>query len=150
MPAIGAPVQRRQITIFVIAAAMAGVAGALLAQTTQFVGLDSLSFNRSAELLIMLVLGGTGRLYGGLVGAAIFMLAQDWVAGINPAYWQFWLGLLLVVIVLFARDGVLGGLAILQRKMAQATTRLAAFFAREGVRGGLAVLYKKMVHATTR
>jgi branched-chain amino acid transport system permease protein len=123
MPAIGAPVRRRQITIFVIAAAMAGVAGALLAQTTQFVGLDSLSFNRSAELLIMLVLGGTGRLYGALVGAAIFMLAQDWVAGINPAYWQFWLGLLLVVIVLFARDGVLGGFAVLYKKLARPAKR---------------------------
>jgi branched-chain amino acid transport system permease protein len=123
MPAIGAPVRRRQITVFVIAAAMAGVAGALLAQTTQFVGLDSLSFNRSAELLIMLVLGGTGRLYGALVGAAIFMLAQDWVAGINPTYWQFWLGLLLVVIVLFARDGVLGGLDALYGKLAQAAKR---------------------------
>jgi branched-chain amino acid transport system permease protein len=123
MPAIGAPVRRRQITIFVIAAAMAGVAGALLAQTTQFVGLESLSFNRSAELLIMLVLGGTGRLYGALVGAAIFMLAQDWVAGINPAYWQFWLGLLLVVIVLFARNGVMGGVALLYGKATHATTR---------------------------
>jgi branched-chain amino acid transport system permease protein len=123
MPAIGAPVRRRQITIFVIAAAIAGVAGALLAQTTQFVGLDSLSFNRSAELLIMLVLGGTGRLYGALVGAAIFMLAQDWVAGINPAYWQFWLGLLLVVIVLFARDGVLGGLAAFRGKLIHAANR---------------------------
>ncbi len=88
---------------------VAGVAGALLAQTTQFVGIDSLGFQRSAELMIMLVLGGTGRLYGALVGAAVFMIAQDRLAGINPVYWQFWLGLLLVVIVLFARGGILGG-----------------------------------------
>jgi branched-chain amino acid transport system permease protein len=87
------------------------VAGALLAQTTQFVGLDSLSFARSAELMIILVLGGTGRLYGGLIGAFIFMLAQDYIAGLNPAYWQFWIGLLLIVIVLFARGGILGGFA---------------------------------------
>jgi branched-chain amino acid transport system permease protein len=111
MPAIGADVNQRLTVIFTIAAAIAGVAGALLAQTTQFVGLDSLSFARSAELLIILVLGGTGRLYGGMIGALIFMLAQDYIAGLNPAYWQFWIGLLLMVIVLFARGGILGGFA---------------------------------------
>ena len=110
MPAIGANVNRRLITVFTISAAIAGVAGALLAQTTQFVGLDSLGFARSAELLIILVLGGTGRLYGALIGAIVFMLAQDYIAGLNPAYWQFWIGLLLIVIVLFARGGILGGL----------------------------------------
>jgi branched-chain amino acid transport system permease protein len=109
MPAIGAPVARRLRTIFTIAAAVAGVAGALLAQTTQFVGIDTLGFPRSAELLIMLVLGGTGRLYGGLVGAAIFMIAQDYLSGIDPVYWQFWIGFFLVLIVLFARGGILGG-----------------------------------------
>src|SRR5438067_1618813 len=75
MPAIGAPVAKRLRAVFTIGATVAGVAGALLAQTTQFVGIDALGFPRSAELLIMLVLGGTGRLYGGLVGAAIFMIA---------------------------------------------------------------------------
>jgi branched-chain amino acid transport system permease protein len=110
MPAIGVDVNRRLGAVFTIAAAVAGVAGALLAQTTQFVGLDMLSFPRSAELLIILVLGGTGRLYGALVGAAVFMLAQDYISGLNPAYWQFYIGLLLVLIVLFARGGVLGGL----------------------------------------
>ncbi|GGC71573.1 branched-chain amino acid ABC transporter permease [Undibacterium terreum] len=110
MPAIGANVNRQLITIFTVSAAVAGVAGALLAQTTQFVGLDVLGFPRSAELLILLVLGGSGRLYGGLIGAAVFMMAQDYIAGINPAYWQFWIGLLLILIVLFARGGVLGGL----------------------------------------
>jgi branched-chain amino acid transport system permease protein len=109
MPAIGAPVQRHLVTIVTISAAFAGIAGGLLAQTTQFVGLDVLSFPRSATLVIMLVLGGTGRLYGGLVGAAVFMLAQDYLAGINPVYWEFWIGLLLVLVVLFARGGVLGG-----------------------------------------
>jgi branched-chain amino acid transport system permease protein len=122
MPAIGADVNRRLTVIFTIAAAVAGVAGALLAQTTQFVGLDSLSFARSAELMIILVLGGTGRLYGGLIGAFVFMLAQDYIAGLNPAYWQFWIGLLLILIVLFARGGVLGGLANLY---AQLTHRAA-------------------------
>jgi branched-chain amino acid transport system permease protein len=79
------PGARRLRTIFTFAAAVAGVAGALLAQTTQFVGIDTLGFPRSAELMIMLVLGGTGRLYGGLVGAAIFMIAQDYLSGIDPS-----------------------------------------------------------------
>ena len=109
MPAIGANVNRRLVAIYTISAGVAGIAGALLAQTTQFVGIDSLSFNRSAELLIILVLGGTGRLYGALVGAIVFMLAQDRIAGIDPTYWQFWIGLLLVVIVMFGRGGILGG-----------------------------------------
>jgi branched-chain amino acid transport system permease protein len=116
MPAIGAPVRKRQVTIFVIAAATAGVAGALLAQTTQFVGLDSLGFSRSADLLIMLVLGGAGTLYGALVGAAAFMLAQDYLAGVNPVYWEFWIGLMLVLIVLFAKNGIMGGVTVLYRK----------------------------------
>jgi branched-chain amino acid transport system permease protein len=118
MPAIGAPVGKRLRTIFTVAAAVAGIAGALLAQTTQFVGIDTLGFPRSAELLIMLVLGGTGRLYGGFVGAAIFMIAQDYLSGIDPVYWEFWIGFFLVVIVLFARGGVLGGLESLRERLA--------------------------------
>jgi len=119
MPAIGAPVARRLRTIFTVSAAAAGVAGALLAQTTQFVGIDTLGFPRSAELLVMLVLGGVGRLYGGLVGAAIFMLAQDYLAGLSPVYWQLGIGILLIVVVLFARGGVLGGLAALRERIAR-------------------------------
>ena len=117
MPAIGVPVAQRLRRIFTVSAAMAGVAGALLAQTTQFVGLDTLGFPRSADLMIMLVLGGTGRLYGGLVGAAVFMIAQDYLSGINPVYWQLWLGVLLVVIVLFARGGILGGLSAIAMRV---------------------------------
>jgi branched-chain amino acid transport system permease protein len=114
MPAIGAPVERRLTAVFTLSAGIAGVAGALLAQTTQFVGLDSLGFPRSAEVMIMLVLGGVGRLYGAIVGATVYMIAQDILSGINPVYWQFWIGLLLVVVVLFARDGILGGAARLR------------------------------------
>jgi branched-chain amino acid transport system permease protein len=110
MPAIGAPVARRLVAIYTVSAAMAGVAGGLLAQTTQFVGLDVFGFPRSADLMIMLVLGGAGRLYGGLVGAAVFMIAHHWLSDLNPIYWQFWLGLLLVVVVLFARGGILGAI----------------------------------------
>jgi len=108
MPAIGAPVVRRLVAIYTVSAAMAGVAGGLLAQTTQFVGLDVFGFPRSADLMIMVVLGGAGRLYGGLVGAAVFMLAHHYLADLNPVYWEFWLGLLLVVVVLFARGGIFG------------------------------------------
>jgi len=116
MPSLGVNVNRRLVGVFTLGAVVAGLAGALLAQTTQFVGLDVLGFPRSAELLIILVLGGTGRLYGGLVGALVYMLAQDYLSGLNPAYWQFWIGLLLIVIVLFARGGLLGGLAVLRDK----------------------------------
>ncbi|MBF8178213.1 branched-chain amino acid ABC transporter permease [Herminiimonas contaminans] len=110
MSAIGVNVPLRLTTIYTVSAAIAGVAGALLAQTTQFVGLDSLGFSRSADLLIILVLGGTGRLYGALVGAAIFMIAQDYIATLNPTFWHFWIGLLLVLSVLYARGGILGGI----------------------------------------
>ena len=102
--------------IYTISAAMAGIAGALLAQTTETVSLDSLSFERSAELLVMLVLGGAGRLYGGLIGAIIFMVARDQFSGITPQYWYFWIGVLLVMVVIFLPNGVLGGLAKLSAR----------------------------------
>lgn len=111
MPAIGAPSNAHIRKIYTIAAAMAGVAGALLAQTTETVSLEALGFQRSAEILVMLVLGGAGRLYGGLIGALIFMVARDQFSGINPQYWYFWIGTLLVIVVMFLPNGILGGLA---------------------------------------
>lgn len=108
MPAIGAPVNRRLVAVYTIGAAYAGVAGGLLTQTTQFVSLDVLAFSRSAELLLILVLGGTGSLYGALIGTMVFMVAHHYLSDINPQYWQFWLGASLVLIVLFARDGIMG------------------------------------------
>ncbi len=117
MGALGAPVERRLRAVFTLSGVLAGVAGGLLAQTTQFVGLDYLSFPRSADLLVMVVLGGVGRLYGALVGATLFMVAQDRLSGLDPMYWQFWLGLILVVTVLFARGGVLGGLDAVARRL---------------------------------
>jgi branched-chain amino acid transport system permease protein len=115
IPALGISVRRLQVTAFTLAAGIAGIAGALLAQTTQFVGIDVLGFPRSAELLIMVVLGGAGRLYGAVVGTAVYMLAQDVLSEVSHIYWQFWVGLLLVTMVLFARGGILGGLASLGR-----------------------------------
>jgi branched-chain amino acid transport system permease protein len=111
MPAIGAPSRAHIRTIYTIAAAIAGVAGALLAQTTETVSLESLGFERSAEVVVILVLGGAGRLYGGLVGAVIFMVARDQFSGIEPQYWYFWIGILLVGVVMFLPNGVVGGLA---------------------------------------
>jgi branched-chain amino acid transport system permease protein len=108
MLALGYPVHRRLIAMYTLASVYAGVAGALLAQTTQFVGTDVLSFNRSAELMVMLIVGGTGMLYGGLVGAAVFMVAHHYLSDINATYWQFWLGAFLIAVVMFGRDGVLG------------------------------------------
>ena len=90
---------------------MAGVAGALLAQTTQTVSLEVVSFQRSADVLVMLVLGGAGRLYGGLVGAVIFMVARDQFSGIAPQFWYFWIGLLLITVVMLLPNGILGGLS---------------------------------------
>jgi branched-chain amino acid transport system permease protein len=121
MPAVGAPTRRRLRMVYTLSAAMAGIAGGVLAQTTQFVALETLSFQRSAEVLVILVLGGAGRLYGGLVGAIIFMIARDQFSGINPQFWYFWIGLLLVIVVMLLPNGILGGLAQLiprKRKIA--------------------------------
>ncbi len=106
--AVGMPVPRELLTVYTLSAAIAGVAGALLAQTTEFVALETLSFERSGDVLIMLILGGTGRLYGAFLGAAAFMILQDWLAKLSPEFWQFGIGLLLVLTVLFARNGLLG------------------------------------------
>lgn len=108
MHAIGAPVRARLLTTYTIAAALAGIAGALLAQTTQFVGLTVLGFQRSGEIVVMLVFGGVGRLYGAFVGATLYMIAQDQLAKMDPEFWYFWIGLLLVLLVMFARGGILG------------------------------------------
>jgi branched-chain amino acid transport system permease protein len=111
MPAIGADSRAHIRNAYAIAAAIAGLCGALLAQTTENVSLESISFQRSADVLVMLVLGGAGRLYGGLIGATIFMVARDQFSGIAPQYWYFWIGILLVTVVLVLPNGILGGLS---------------------------------------
>ena len=117
MPAIGASVHAHIQTIYTIAAIIAGIAGALLAQTTETVSLEALGFQRSADVLVMLILGGTGRLYGGLIGAAVYMVARDQFSGINPQYWYFWIGLLLIGVVMLLPNGILGGLTLLARRL---------------------------------
>jgi branched-chain amino acid transport system permease protein len=104
--AIGIPVSARLAVVYTVAAGMAGAAGALLAQTTGFASLDLFEFHRSADILLMLVVGGTGWLYGGVAGAIVFKLMQDTLSAITPQYWTFWLGLFLVVLVLAGRDRV--------------------------------------------
>ena len=108
MEAIGAPVYARLVLVYTVAAVMAGVAGALLTQTSQFVGLNVLGFEPSGELMVMLILGGVGRLYGAFVGPLFFLVAQDYLAKQFPEYWYFGIGFLLVIVVLFARGGLLG------------------------------------------
>ena len=106
--AMGIPTDLRLVTIYTIAAAYAGIAGALLAQTTQFVSLDVLEFHRSADVMLVLVLGGSGQLWGAVIGAIAFKIMYDFLAAITPQYWQFWVGLVLVLIVLLGKGGILG------------------------------------------
>ena len=91
---------------YTIAAAIAGIAGALLAQTTQLASLDVFEFHRSADVMLILILGGTGYLYGGLIGAVVFKMLQEFFSTITPQYWQFWIGLVLVAIVLVGRERI--------------------------------------------
>jgi branched-chain amino acid transport system permease protein len=105
--AIGIPVVSRIAVIYTVAAAVAGAAGALLAQTTGFASLDVLAFDRSADVLLMLVIGGVGWLYGGIAGAIVFKLLQDTLSTVTPQYWMFWIGLILVLLVLVGRDRLL-------------------------------------------
>jgi branched-chain amino acid transport system permease protein len=108
MHAIGVPVYRRLLTVYAISAMLAGLAGALLAESNQFVGLNVLGFEPSGELMVMLILGGVGRLYGAFVGPLVYLIAQDFLAKQFPEYWYFGIGLMLVLVVLFARGGILG------------------------------------------
>lgn len=114
--AIGIPVNARLVAIYSVAAAFAGAAGALLAQTTQFVSIDVLALHRSADVLLMLVIGGTGYLYGGLAGAIAFKLLQEVLSAWTPQYWTFWIGAILVVLVMIGRDRLSARITGLWRK----------------------------------
>ncbi len=106
--ATGVPVNGRLSAAYSWAAAYAGIAGALLVQTTQFVSLDYLDFHRSADVLLVLIIGGAGYLYGGLLGAIGFGLVQNWLSNLSPQYWQFWIGLFLLIYVLSGRERLAG------------------------------------------
>ena len=101
---IGLSVNARLIAVYTVAAGVAGAAGALLGQTSGFASLDVFEFHRSAEVLLVLVIGGTGYLYGGIFGAIVFKLLHDLISAWTPQYWNFWLGLFLVVLVLVGRE----------------------------------------------
>jgi branched-chain amino acid transport system permease protein len=124
--AIGIPVNRRLIAIYTASAGIAGIAGGLLTQTTAFCSLDVFSLERSADLLLVLIIGGTGYLYGGLIGAVIYKFLQDWIASLTPQYWQFWIGFALVVIVLIGRDRVEQWTAALRAAIARFGKQLLA------------------------
>ncbi len=108
MHAVGAPVRSRLVVVYTISAAIAGVAGALWAQSNAYVNLSTLSLDRAATVLIILVLGGYGRLYGAFVGAVAYMVLSHYLAKVYPTAWQLGLGLMLMIIALFARNGILG------------------------------------------
>jgi branched-chain amino acid transport system permease protein len=102
--AIGIPVHSRLIAVYTVAAAMAGAAGALFTETSGFASLDVFEFHRSADVMLMLVIGGVGWLYGGVIGAVVFKMLQDVISQVTPQYWTFWIGLFLVVLVLVGRE----------------------------------------------
>ena len=108
MHAVGAPVKMRLVVCYTISAALAGIAGGLWAQANAYVNLSTLGLDRAATVLIILVLGGYGRLYGAFVGAVAYMALAHFLSKLYPTAWQLGLGLMLVVIALFARGGVLG------------------------------------------
>jgi branched-chain amino acid transport system permease protein len=108
MHAVGAPVRRRLVLCYTLSAAIAGAAGGIWAQANAYVNLGTLGLDRAATVLIILVLGGYGRLYGAFVGAVAYMVLSHFLSKIYPTAWQLGLGLLLVVIALFARNGILG------------------------------------------
>lgn len=106
--AIGMAVLPRLVLVYAISCGLAGLAGALQAEINQFVGLKDIGFELSASILVMLALGGAGRLYGAVVGPAAYLIAQDYLSKDNPVLWQLWLGILIIAIVLFAPGGILG------------------------------------------
>jgi branched-chain amino acid transport system permease protein len=118
MHAVGAPVRGRLIAAYAISAALAGVAGALFAQTTGYVNLAVLGLERAAGVLIVLILGGHGRLYGAFVGAIAYMVLEHVLAKAYPTAWQLGLGVTLIAVSLFARNGIIGMLDVLRRRLA--------------------------------
>ena len=108
MQAIGVPVTSFLLKDYTFSAMVAGVAGALITQTNQFVGLNVIGFEPSCEILVMLILGGVGRIYGAFIGPLVFLVAQDFLAKQFPEYWNLGIGLMLLIVVMFAKGGILG------------------------------------------
>jgi branched-chain amino acid transport system permease protein len=108
MHAVGAPVRARQVLAYAVSAALAGVAGAVFVQATGYVNLAVLGLERAAGVLIILILGGYGRLYGAFVGAIAYMVLEHTLSKAYPTAWQLGLGLTLMLVALYARNGILG------------------------------------------
>ena len=121
MHAVGAPVRVRQVLAYTVSAALAGVAGALFTQANGYVNLAVLSLERSAGVMIVLILGGYGRLYGAFVGAIAYMLLEHVLAKAYPTAWQLGLGITLIAVALFARNGVIGIFDSLRRRIERPT-----------------------------
>jgi len=121
--AIGIAVNWRLVAVYTLSAGYAGIAGGLLAQTQAFASLSMLSIERSADVLLILIIGGTGYLYGGLIGALIYRLLQDYLSDLTARYWQFWIGLLLVAIVIVGRERIGGWVHFVEKQVARALRR---------------------------
>ena len=107
MATIGFEVYRFQLVAYVIAGALGGLSGFLLANATEFVSPAYMSWQRSGELLIMVIFGGVGTLNGAIIGAAAFILTEEWLSGITE-HWKVIFGPLLVLVAVFARGGLIG------------------------------------------
>lgn len=108
LAALGASVAVQVRTAYLIAGLLAAVAGGLMVQTVQFVSVEVFSFHRSADLLVMLILGGVGRRYGAILGPLLYGVLREFLSGWHPAYWGAGLGIALMAIVLLAPQGLLG------------------------------------------
>ena len=137
--AIGIPVNKRLVAIYTVAAFYAGIAGALFTQTTALASLDVFSFERSADLMLVLVIGGTGYLYGGLIGAVVFRMLQEIFSTITPQYWQFWIGAVLVVVVMVGRGRLHRWVLWLPNLVITAVRRAQGRRRRSGERGAMTV-----------
>jgi branched-chain amino acid transport system permease protein len=132
--AIGIAVNWRLVAIYTLSAGYAGVAGGLLAQTQAFASLSMLQIDRSADALLILIIGGTGYLYGGLIGALIYRFLQDYLSDLTARYWQFWIGLLLVAIVIVGRERIGGWTRAVEKLVARLFRRsVPASHADQGV-----------------
>ncbi|MGH8720404.1 MAG: branched-chain amino acid ABC transporter permease [Burkholderiales bacterium] len=116
MHAVGAPVRARQVLVYSLSAALAGVAGGVFVQSIGYVNLAVLGLDRSAGVLIILILGGYGRLYGAFVGALVYLLLEHTLSKAYPTAWQLGLGITLMLVALYARNGILGLAEALRRR----------------------------------
>jgi len=120
---LGANTSADIVWLFGFSALIAGAAGATMTQISQFVSSDAVAFHRSADVLVILIIGGAGSIYGAFVGAAIYIGLRDYFAAIHPVYWYFWVGLLLVLVVAFFRAGIVPTLARLAHRLRLRTAR---------------------------